>query len=128
MRDYAAWAIAAEDRGEAIARARSIPVWSLVTPVLPLILYVFAGANALIAFGLSALYGALTVQPRRSIKILVSSAIRGVEDVAPAVLLMMGIGMLLAAAKLPPVPASLSGLRVTPLRAWSWKTTGWRRG
>ncbi len=113
-RDYATWAIAAEGRDEAVARARSIPPWSLVTPILPLALYVFAHANALVAFALSALYGVLVTQPRRSIKILVASAIRGVEDVAPAVLLMMGIGMLLAAANLPAVQAALVAV-VAPL-------------
>jgi hypothetical protein len=108
-RDYATWAVAAEERPRA-----KVPVWALLTPVLPLGLYVFAHVNALVAFALSSLYGVVATQPRRSVKILVASAIRGVEDVAPAVLLMMGIGMLLAAAKLPAVQAALSAV-VEPL-------------
>ncbi|HTV73543.1 MAG TPA: hypothetical protein VME66_07565, partial [Candidatus Acidoferrales bacterium] len=39
---------------------------------------------------------------------LVAAAIRGVEDVAPAILLFMGIGMLLAATDLLPVKAALA--------------------
>jgi hypothetical protein len=108
MRDYATWAIAAEGRDEALERARGVPVWSLVTPVLPLALYVFAHANALVAFAIAALYGVLASRPRRAIKVLVASAIRGVEDVAPAVLLMMGIGMLLVAARTPQVQSALA--------------------
>ena len=63
-RDYATWAVAAEERTRA-----KVPVWSLLTPVLPLGLYVFAHANALVAFALSALYGVLVTQPRRSVEI-----------------------------------------------------------
>jgi hypothetical protein len=109
MRDYATWASAAPKRPR-----RAVPAWALVTPILPLGLYVFAHADGLIAFGVSALYGVVATQPRRAIRILVASAIRGVEDVAPAVLLMMGIGMLLAAARLSPVQSALAAV-VTPL-------------
>lgn len=112
-RDYATWAIAAPD-DEQEQKRRSVPVWALVTPVLPLGLYVFAHASAIVAFALSALYGALVTRPRRAIKVLVASAIRGVEDVAPAVLLMMGIGMLLVAAKEPSVRSALASI-VAPL-------------
>jgi hypothetical protein len=108
-RGYATWAVAAEE-----PRRPSVPPWALVTPVLPLALYVFAHADALVAFGLSALYGVLVTRPRRAIRVLVASAIRGVEDVAPAVLLMMGIGMLLVAARLPGVQAALAAV-VAPL-------------
>src|SRR5579875_3800631 len=109
MRDYATWASAAPKRPR-----RAVPAWALVTPILPLGLYVFAHADGLIAFGVSALYGVVATQPRRAIRILVASAIRGVEDVAPAVLLMMGIGMLLAAARLSPVQSALAAV-FTPL-------------
>src|SRR5579875_973975 len=71
-------------------------------------------AAAIGVFAVSALFGVVATQPRRAIRSLVASAFRGVEDVAPAVLLMMGIGMLLAAARLSPVQSALAAV-VTPL-------------
>ena len=104
-RGYATWAVSAEP----LARKRA-PLLALITPVLPIALYFFAGANPIVAFALAALYGALTTAPRRAIGTLVAAAIRGVEDVAPAVLLFMGIGMLLVATGLPSVKAALAPL------------------
>ncbi len=114
-RGYATWAIAAE---EPLARKRA-PLVALVTPVLPILLYFFAGTSPIVAFALAALFGALTTAPRRAIGTLVAAAIRGVEDVAPAVLLFMGIGMLLVATGLPTVKAALAPL-VSAIAPRSW--------
>jgi hypothetical protein len=57
-------------------------------------------------------YGALVTRPREVVKTLVAAWIRGIEDVAPATVLMIGIGMLLVAANTPEVQAA-----VTPLVA-----------
>ena len=84
-----------------------VPGLALITPVLPIVLFYTLQMNPIVAFSLSALFGVLVARPRKAISILVSSAIRGVEDVAPAILLMMGIGMLLAATKQPQVRAAL---------------------
>ena len=46
-------------------------------------------------------------RPRELVKQLSSAAVKGLEDVAPAVILMIGIGMLLNATTLPAVQASL---------------------
>jgi len=102
-RGYATWAVAS---GEPIARRRA-PPFALVTPVVPLILFFGWGVDPILAFSIAALYGALTTQPRKVIETLVSSAIRGVEDVAPAILLFMGIGMLLTAVNDPHVAQAL---------------------
>jgi len=103
-RGYATWAVPAE---ETIARKRA-PLVALATPVIPILLYYFLHMNPIVAFALAALYGVLTTRPRDAIATLVASAIRGVEDVAPAVVLFMGIGMLLAATGLPSVKAALA--------------------
>jgi hypothetical protein len=103
-RGYATWALPAD---EPIARRRA-PVIALVTPVIPILLYYFLHMNPIVAFAIAALYGVLTTRPREAISTLVASAIRGVEDVAPAVVLFMGIGMLLAATALPEVKAALT--------------------
>jgi hypothetical protein len=104
-RDYAAWAV----RGDDELRAR-VPALALVTPILPLILYFALHLDASLAFIVSAIFGALVVRGRRAVETLIAAAIRGVEDVAPAVLLFIGIGMLLAATKTPQFTAALAPL------------------
>jgi hypothetical protein len=102
-RGYATWAVAPD---EPIAR-RKAPALALIAPILPIVLYFAFGMNPIVAFALAALYGALLTSPADAVRTLVSAAIRGVEDVAPAVLLFMGIGMLLVATGLPAVNAAL---------------------
>ncbi len=109
-RDYAAWAIAGEGGEE-----RTVPWWSLVTPLLPIVLYFALHIPATPAFAVSALFGALATRPRKAIATLVASAIRGVEDVAPAIVLFIGIGMLLVATSQPQFEAALH-----PLVAGGW--------
>lgn len=108
-RGYATWSRAPE-REDAGA-----PWWSLITPVLPIILYFVLHVEATPAFALSAIFGAVVTKPRKAIGTLVASAIRGLEDVAPAVLLFMGIGMLLVAVKEPQFASALH-----PLVASDW--------
>ncbi|MBV9104316.1 MAG: hypothetical protein JO060_12055, partial [Candidatus Eremiobacteraeota bacterium] len=103
-RGYATWAVVPE---EPIARRRAPPL-ALLTPLVPLVLYFALGVDPLLAFPIAALFGVLTTQPAKAIERLVSAAIRGVEDVAPALLLFIGIGMLLAATGLPSVRAALT--------------------
>ena len=100
-RDFATWAAAAP-----VVRPR-VPAYALVTPVLPIVLFYVLHLNPIVAFALAALYGVLVTRPRAAVQTLVASAIRGIEDVAPAVLLMMGIGMLLVATKNAHVRAAL---------------------
>jgi hypothetical protein len=102
-RGHAAWAL---DAGEPVARRR-VPLIALVTPLLPIVFYFWFGLDPILSFALAALYGTLTTRPRAAIETLVAAAIRGVEDVAPAVLLFMAIGMLLAATDLPTTKAAL---------------------
>ena len=103
-RGYATWALPSD---EPIARRR-VPLVALATPVIPILLYYFLHMNPIVAFAVAALYGVLTTRPHEAISTLVASAIRGVEDVAPAIVLFMGIGMLLSATGLPSVKAALA--------------------
>jgi hypothetical protein len=57
---------------------------------------------------IAALYGVVVTKPREIAATLSAAWIRGIEDVAPAVILMMGIGMLLVAAKTPAVQAAVT--------------------
>ena len=102
-RGYATWALESEEP----VRKRVPPI-ALLTPILPIALYFAFGMNPIVAFSIAALYGTLTTRPSATIEILVASAIRGVEDVAPAVLLFMAIGMLLATTDLPQTKAALA--------------------
>ncbi len=109
-RGYATWAVKAESD-----RDVSVPAIALLTPVLPIVLYFALRIDAMLAFVLSAIFGVLVTRPRRALPTLVAAAIRGVEDVAPAVLLFIGIGMLLDATKAPQLAAALA-----PLVAGGW--------
>ena len=116
--------MAAQTKDELTKRdkSKSVPLISFITPILPLILYIGFGWKALPAFLASAIFGVLITHPRRSIQNLTASMVRGVEDGAPAAILMMGIGMLLAALKLPAVEAVLKPLvAALPLRyGWAY--------
>jgi hypothetical protein len=101
-RDYATFAIAGPP-----PRKRASP-WALLAPVLPLVLFAGLHVDALVAFLIAALYGAAVTRPREIAATLSAAWIRGLEDVAPAVILMMGIGMLLVAAKTPAVQAAVT--------------------
>ena len=114
-RGSATWAVAAD---EPLARKRA-PLYALATPALPIVLYYAFGLNPIVAFSVAALYGVVAATPRKMISIPVASAIRGVEDVAPAILLFMGIGMLLVATGLPSVKAALAPL-VSAVAPRSW--------
>ncbi|TAM73483.1 citrate transporter [bacterium] len=102
--------------------APEVPWPALIAPVLPLILILafrWGAWGPVPAFLIAAVYAAVIVRPRDAVQTLVSSAVRGIEDVAPAVFLMMGIGMLLAVAALPQVHDALAPIvaRIAPRHA-----------
>lgn len=104
-RDYATWAVRAQREPE-----RGVPWYALVTPVLPIVLYYALHIDPTVALLLSAIYGAIAARPRAFVPTLVAAAIRGIEDVAPAIVLFLGIGMLAAATKEPQFAAALAPL------------------
>jgi hypothetical protein len=104
-RGYATWAV----RAERPERPR-VPAVALLTPVLPLVLYYALHLEAATAFVVAALFGVLVTRPREAVQRLAAAAIRGVEDVAPAIILFIGIGMLLVATGKPQFAAALQPL------------------
>jgi hypothetical protein len=114
-RGYATWA----KRGDEPFARKHAPAAALITPILPIVLYFALGMSPIAAFAIAAIYGVLVAKPREAISTLVASAIRGVEDVAPAILLFMGIGMLLAATAFPAVRAALAPI-VSAIAPRSW--------
>ena len=104
-RAYATQAV----RGEQPASPR-VPWFALVTPVLPIVLFYTLHWDPVLSFAISAVYGAVTTRPSRAIQTLVAASIKGVEDVAPAVVLFIGIGMLFTATKEPAFVAAMHPL------------------
>jgi len=96
--------------------------WVLLTPVLPLLFLLLLGfENAFIpAFLASLAYGVLTNPRPKILQNLNRSIIDGVGDVAAPIILMVGVGMLIAAATHPIVEAIL-----TPRLAKVMPTTPW---
>ena len=110
-RGYATWAVRAPED----SNSQRVPAVALVTPLIPLLLFYAFHLDAAVAFLVAALFGVLVTRPALAVQRLVAAAIRGVEDVAPAVLLFMGIGMLLVATTQPQFVAALR-----PLVAGDW--------
>jgi H+/gluconate symporter-like permease len=85
---------------------------ALFTPLVPLMLFFgfnYAGLKLdfIAAFIIGSVFAVLTTDWKSGIKTLTASAIKGIEDGAPAALLMMGIGMLLNALNLQPIKTAL---------------------
>lgn len=96
-RNYATWAVQIDDEPQ----APRVPAIALVTPLLPIVLYFALHLDPTISFVVAAVFGAVVTRGLRTVETLVAAAIRGVEDVAPAVLLFIGIGMLFVATQEP---------------------------
>jgi H+/gluconate symporter-like permease len=107
------WAVATKE--DLTRRKPDVPLVALLTPLVPLALYFSFNYKGLKldfvpAFIIGSLFAVLVVNPREAVKTLSASVVRGVEDGAPAAILMMGIGMLLNALSLPAVKAALEPL------------------
>ena len=105
--------------------AKNAPLLSFLTPIIPLVLYFGFnqyGWKEIPSFLAGSIFGVLVTQPKRAIQTLVSSMIRGLEDGAPAAILMMGIGMLINALQLPAVKVAIEPfIKMLPVgSAWSY--------
>jgi hypothetical protein len=118
------WAVKEKDDllDQVERRKNGVPLISFLTPFVPLFLYVGLGWRELPAFIGGALFGVLTTRPRAAIRTLTAGMVRGVEDGAPAAILMIGIGMLLNALTLPAVKDALSPIvSMAPLHSgWAY--------
>lgn len=104
---------------------KNAPLLSFLTPLIPLVLYFgfnAAGWKEVPSFLAGSVFGALVAQPKRVVQVLSSSLIRGLEDGAPAAILMMGIGMLVNALQLPAVKMALEPLiaNLPIANAWTY--------
>jgi hypothetical protein len=106
MSGYGAWAARMPEE----SARRDVPLITLLVPILPLAFHKGFGWPVMAAFIVSAVIGVVLTRPREIVQQLTSAAVKGFEDVAAAVILMIGIGMLLTTTELPAVKASLAPL------------------
>ncbi len=109
-RRYGRYAFWADVDTAALKPARDVSWFAFLTPIVPLILYAGLGWPASSAFLAGVLFAIVVVRPPAPGRLIVRSALRGLEDAAPSILLMIGIGMLLRTAALPAVRDSLKVL------------------
>ncbi|MBY0360031.1 MAG: hypothetical protein K2W82_18660 [Candidatus Obscuribacterales bacterium] len=91
-------------------RLVDLPAAAFLTPVIPLLLVLCCGWDIISAFFAGISFCTLITWRIDSINILTRSIIEGAQSVMPAVLLMIGIGMLLNAVMDPHVAASIAPL------------------
>ncbi|MDQ3712510.1 MAG: citrate transporter [Acidobacteriota bacterium] len=106
------FAMASKEELTEIPKEKRVPLVSFLTPFVPLVLYLGLGWKEVPAFLGGAVFALITTVPRRAIQTLTAALVRGIEDGAPAAILMMGIGMLLNALRLPAVEAALKPIVV----------------
>jgi C4-dicarboxylate transporter, DcuC family len=80
-----------------VRRVGGLPGLAFLTPAVPLVLVLFCKWDIISAFLAGISYGVLVTWRRDSVNLLTRSIIEGAQSVIPAVILMMGIGMLLCA-------------------------------
>lgn len=86
------------------------PGLALITPLVPLCLVLFFHWDFIPAFVAGIAYGTLITWKRDSINLLTRSILDGISAVIPAVVLMMGIGMLIVAVSHKEVTTAISPL------------------
>jgi hypothetical protein len=103
-----AWAIFRQQK-----RAKSLPGIAFLAPAVPLVLVLLWHWDIIPAFIAGTTYAVLVTWQRDSVNLLTRSIIEGTSTVAPAVVLMLGIGMLLAAVTDPAVSNSIAPILST---------------
>ena len=93
---------------------------ALLTPIIPILLVMFAGWAFIPAFIAALLWGLFSTWDKNSLRIFSKTMIEGAESVIPAVLLMIGIGMLLKSVTHPNVSAQLQPLLVKVIPSTPW--------
>lgn len=95
---------------------KSLPGIAFLTPAIPLLLVLAGHWEIIPAFMAGMTFAVLSTWQRDSVNTLTRSIIEGAGTVAPAVVLMLGIGMLLAAVMDPTIASAIAPLivRVVP--------------
>ena len=107
-----AWAVDIEQKIDSIpngkkVNGKSVPLISLLTPLIPLIFVMGFDWPITPALFVGVLYGAFTTSYKDSIRVLTKSINEGIKSGIPAIILLIGAGMLLATVSLPQVTDKL---------------------
>ncbi len=102
-----------------IRKTEKISGLALLTPITPLILVLVCHWDFIPAFLAGITYGVLTTWKRDSVTVLTRSIIDGISSVIPAVVLMVGIGMLITAVRNPVIAGAIEPIvkQVVPTTA-----------
>lgn len=102
-----------------VRKTEKISELALLTPITPLILVLVCHWDFIPAFLAGITYGVLTTWKRDSITVLTRSIIDGISSVIPAVVLMIGIGMLITAVRNPVIASAIEPIvkQVVPTTA-----------
>ncbi len=102
-----------------LRKADTTPSLALLTPIVPLVLVLFCRWEIIPAFMVGITYGVLLTWRENSINLLTRSIIDGIASVIPAVVLMMGIGMLVSTMMNPAIAESMAPLMasIVPTKA-----------
>nr|WP_276563073.1 citrate transporter [Paenibacillus apiarius] len=106
-----AWAMPTASGGE----GKKVPAFALISPLVPVILVFAFKLDIVPAVVIGALVTILLTWPKRPIHVLSSALVEGIQDVAGAMALMIGIGILLNSVMAPQVSALISPLIETVL-------------
>lgn len=101
-----AWALPTASGGE----GKKVPAFALISPLVPVILVFAFKLDIVPAVVIGALVTILLTWPKRPIHVLSSALVEGIQDVAGAMALMIGIGILLNSVMAPQVSALISPL------------------
>lgn len=101
-----AWAMPTVSGGE----GKKVPAFALISPLVPVILVFAFKLDIVPAVVIGALVTILLTWPKRPIHVLSSALVEGIQDVAGAMALMIGIGILLNSVMAPQVSALISPL------------------
>lgn len=101
-----AWAMPTASGGE----GKKVPAFALISPLVPVILVFAFKLDIVPAVVIGALVTILLTWPKRPIHVLSSALVEGIQDVAGAMALMIGIGILLNSVMAPQVSALISPL------------------
>lgn len=104
--DQATWAAVA--RNAAIMPNANAPWYSLITPVLPILLVAFLKMNAIAALIIGCIYAVITTNWRKATEILVEGMYDCLTEGRSSFVMVFGIGMLVAAVRHPQVAEAIS--------------------
>ena len=95
------------DESFSVANEKKVPLLALITPLIPFPLVIFLKWDIIPAILAGCIFGALVADPRHCLHIWNKSIHEAIKSAAPAIALMIAIGMVVNAVELPAVSESI---------------------